>query len=123
MPQKLEKIKRFLKELQRSNNSRKKRWLIGTTIFSMLFVLGLWFVYINTVGIPSLVPENVRQAQTPEDSTESVWQIFKRGLNKIFKDVEEQLKISKELIEKQLQKTNELIITPTSTATSSPVSE
>lgn len=115
MFQKLDRIRRFLKELQRSDNVRKKRWLIGATVFSMLVVLILWFVYINSVGVPSLIPESARQKQQLESEDESTWQIFKRGLGEVFEDAKDQFETSRKLIEEQLQKTNELIITTTST--------
>lgn len=117
MPQNLDKARKFLRELQRSDKTRKKRWLIAFTAFSMIVVLALWLVYINVLGIPSTVVKT--PAPKAENSLESVWGTFKRGLSEIFSNVKSQLETSKNLIENQFQKTNEVIINVTSTATSS----
>ena len=123
MPQFSEKIRRFLKTLQRSDEARKKRWLKIFTGIAMIIVLSLWLVYINVSGVPALVqPPNLPAGQagvSAKDSNESVLDTFRRGLNEIFSSVKSQLDMSKNILQEQFQKTNELVIeNVTSTATS-----
>jgi hypothetical protein len=116
MPKFLEKIRRFLRTLQRSDEARKKRWLKIFTGAAMVIVLSLWLVYINVSGVPALVQSPKAPAKS---SGESVLEIFRRGLNEIFSSVKSQLDMSKKTLQEQLQKTNELVIeNATSTATS-----
>lgn len=112
----LEKIRRFLRTLQRSDEARKKRWLKIFTSIAIVIVLSLWLVYINVSGVPALVqPPKV----SVKDSNESVLDTFRRGLSEIFSSAKSQLDMSKNILQEQLQKTNELVIeNVTSTATS-----
>src|SRR3989338_2528110 len=48
----LESVRRFIVNLQRADIERRRRWLVASSAVSMVFVLVLWILYINTV-IPS----------------------------------------------------------------------
>lgn len=117
MPEGLEKTKKFLRELQRSDRQRKKRWLVGLTAVTMALVLLLWSVYINATGLPALAQ---KPAASPAAEGRSTWEVFRKGLSEIFTDAKEQLELSKNLIQGQIQKTNEIVIDATSTATTTP---
>lgn len=120
MLKKLEKIRSFLHELQRSDRVRKKRWLFGLTATAMILVIILWAVYINNVGLPALESSSAskQQIKKTEENNLSTWEIFQRGLKEIFSDAKKQFEMSKKMIEEQIQKTNEITIDATSTATS-----
>lgn len=74
------KLKRKLEKIQDSDETTKKRWLIGTTTVAMILVIVLWLVYINWV---------IKSANETEvkESSLSFWQIFKNGLNIISKSI------------------------------------
>jgi len=75
------KIKVFLEKIQNSDEKTKKRWLIGASAVSMILVVGLWFIYINST-VKSL-GENINN-QKP---TFGFWQIFKNGLVIVFNSI------------------------------------
>jgi predicted PurR-regulated permease PerM len=115
----LKKIKQFFWVLQRSDERTKKFWLKIFTVLAMMIVIFFWFVYINAYGLPSLVPAS-EKSQVKDSPPESISEVFRRGLNEIFSQVKNQLDLSKEILQKQIQKTNELVIeNTTSTSTSS----
>jgi len=107
----LKKISQFLRAIQRADEKRKKRWLKIFTGLTMMIVLLLWFVYINFYSLPALQSSSKDQTKNSlNNKDESVSEIFKRGLNEIFSQIRSQLDMSKEILRKQIQKTNELII-------------
>ncbi len=47
------KLRSFIRELQRSDDQRKHRWLVGTSAVSMVIVVGLWVIFLN-VSVPTV---------------------------------------------------------------------
>lgn len=82
-----EKLKAFLKKIQNSDENTRKRWLIGTTAISMVLVISLWLVYIQSTV--KFISNNIED----QESTIGFWQIFKNGLVVILNSVKENIKI------------------------------
>jgi hypothetical protein len=49
------RLKQFVRSLQRSNETRKRRRLVGTSAVTMLIVVVLWLAYLNLI-VPVLSP-------------------------------------------------------------------
>ncbi|NCO15186.1 hypothetical protein COW77_00195 [Candidatus Wolfebacteria bacterium CG18_big_fil_WC_8_21_14_2_50_39_7] len=81
------KLKIFLQKIQNSDEATKKRWLIGATAISMILVIGLWLVYIQSTV--KSIGNNIEN----QESTVGFWQIFKNGLVVVFNSVKENIKI------------------------------
>lgn len=81
------KLKVFLQKIQNSDEATKKRWLIGATAISMILVIGLWLVYIQSTV------ESIGNNIEDQESTIGFWQIFKNGLVVFFNSVKENIKI------------------------------
>ncbi|MEE8131631.1 MAG: hypothetical protein V3T98_01120 [Candidatus Paceibacterota bacterium] len=68
-------IKSFILHLQNSDEATKKRWLIGVSAITMIFVISGWLVYLNYT---------IEKIGAPEDNeiahSTSFWQVFKTGL-------------------------------------------
>lgn len=47
--------RQFVRSLQRSNDERKKRWLVGTSAITMALIVVLWLAYLNVI-VPVLIP-------------------------------------------------------------------
>jgi uncharacterized Rmd1/YagE family protein len=81
------KLKVFLQKIQNSDEATKKRWLIGVTAISMILVIGLWLIYIQSTV--KSIGNNIED----QESTIGFWQIFKNGLVVVFNSVKENIKI------------------------------
>ena len=80
-------LKTFLQKIQNSDEATKKRWLIGATAISMILVISLWLVYIQSTV--KSIGDNIKD----QESTIGFWQIFKNGLVIVFNSVKENIKI------------------------------
>ena len=40
-------MKKWIENIQNSNEATKKKWLIGLSIISMTIIIGLWLIYLN----------------------------------------------------------------------------
>ncbi len=98
-------VKKFIRDVQRSDVARRKKWFIGGSFISVLFILILWVIYVN-IGFPAVEPsipaiEKNIQTQTEQNSAdESMFQIFERGIKNISNDFKKQYDVFKEHIEK-----------------------
>jgi len=102
-----QRFQKFLRELQRADRHRKKRWLIGTTTVSMIIVIISWFFYINAT-IPSITqPTNNDDAKVEESS---FLETFKIGLRQINQTSKEQIEQTKTFLGDQFKRTNEFIL-------------
>ncbi len=80
------KIKKLLEDIQNSDETTKKRWLIGASVVSMFLVIGLWLVYIkSTLEFSGKSVEN-------QESNVGFWQIFKNGLTIAIQSIKEGVK-------------------------------
>jgi len=95
--------KKFIRDIQRSDEVRRKKWFIGGSIVSVLFILLLWVVYVS-IDFPRIEPpvsEIQKNAQTEEKKTnESVFNVFGRGIKNISDDFKTQYNTFKESIGK-----------------------
>lgn len=66
----------FLKKLQESDDSVKKRWLILSSAVMMFIVLFVWLNYFNTLIQQAGAPAPTEQAEHGL----TFWQTFKSGL-------------------------------------------
>jgi len=67
-------LKQHLQRIQNSDETTKKRWLIGASAISMILVISLWLVYMK-FSFESLANTNQNN-----ESSIGFWQIFKTGL-------------------------------------------
>ncbi len=79
-------LKNFITKIQNSDEATKKRWLIGTTAIAMVFVVGLWLIYINWAM------KSINNVGVQESST-GFWQILKTGFIVVFDSIKETIKI------------------------------
>lgn len=68
-----EKLRKFLNNIQNSDEAVKKRWLLGASAVSMVFIITLWIVYIGFIIKPM-------DSEGSPKSTGEFWPIFKNGL-------------------------------------------
>jgi uncharacterized oligopeptide transporter (OPT) family protein len=76
-----ERLRKLLNNIQNSDESVKKRWLIASSALAMILVIGLWLVYMNWA-----LNSFDKTAQKQESET-GFWQIFKTGLNVVGESV------------------------------------
>ena len=69
-----QKLNKFIKKIQHSDEATKKRWLIVSSAIAMILVISLWLVYINWTI--KAVGDNVEK----QELEPGFWQIFKTGL-------------------------------------------
>ncbi|KKU91604.1 MAG: hypothetical protein UY23_C0001G0210 [Candidatus Jorgensenbacteria bacterium GW2011_GWA1_48_11] len=89
------KSREYLRELQRAPDRRKKRWLVISSAAAMLLVLGLWMIYLN-MTLPTL-PKTTDNAPNPaptssQNQKESFFQIFGRGLEVTFQNLNDKFR-------------------------------
>lgn len=81
-------LKIFLLKLRSSDERRKKRWLIGSTVVIMVIVIYVWLAYFNylfaDLKIAGPAPE---VTPASEQSNSSFWQTMKNGVAVIYRDV------------------------------------
>ena len=92
-------IKTFVHKLRRSSDERKKRWYIGGTVVSMIFIISLWGVYVGSY-IPRVEQsnensENEKQVAKKENEITGT---FKSGFSAIWEDTKNGIKNSEEAI-------------------------
>lgn len=80
-----ERLKNFLRRIQNSDEATKKKWLIGASAVSMILVVGLWLIYIQSTI-------KVITNQTEEESVIGFWQVLKNGLRVIFHSIKDNIK-------------------------------
>jgi|GEM_PF-1331712 hypothetical protein len=85
--------RQFIRSLQRSNDERKKRWLVGTSAVTMALVVILWLGYLNVI-VPVLSPrESIGIAAVVAPNTEKDGSLF-ATLGRGFSVVGESMKTS-----------------------------
>ncbi|MGC9602862.1 MAG: hypothetical protein ABSF47_00070 [Minisyncoccia bacterium] len=115
----LSKFNQFIRNVQRSDDRTKKRWL---TIFSgtgMLIVIVLWVAYLNvtlprTSTVPDVTSTAVTAPAAPEEGTtffktlglgwENVWSNARNGVQSIWDSVSQ----SWTKVSEQINRTNNL---------------
>ena len=109
----LKNVAAFIKELQRSDDARKKRWLYGSATAAIIVVVGLWAFYLNITILSSKRVESVKTA----GGKESFFRVFTRGLGVVGAELGEKsetalgsLSRSVDAIKEQTKKSNELEI-------------
>ncbi len=104
----------FLRELQKKSNEEKRRWIIGLTTVSMIFVLVIWgFSLSATIGDLGTAPS------TPQQN--NFIATFMNGLRVVGGALATQLSGLAERIRASVQRTNSVTIrsTPFTVATTS----
>ncbi|MEW6616954.1 MAG: hypothetical protein AB1333_00870 [Patescibacteria group bacterium] len=96
-------IKKFIRDIQRSDEARRKKWFIGGSVVSVFFVLLLWGVYVS-IDFPKIEPpisEVQKNAQIEEKKTnESIFDVFGRGIKNISNDFKKQYNTFRMYVEK-----------------------
>ena len=75
----VEKTKRYIRKLQRSDESTKKRWLIGGAAGAMVLLIVFWVVYLQ-VTLPLVAEVGEVSAPVPEQEKETFFNVFVRGI-------------------------------------------
>lgn len=76
----------FIKELQHSNEDRKKKWFVGGAVVIMAAVLFLWALYMS-VALPELQKEDV--VENNRVNKGSFLETFRRGFEEVAGEVGE----------------------------------
>lgn len=80
----LSRAKQFIRSLQRSNDERKKRWLVGSSAAAMFLVVVVWLAYLNVI-VPVLSPKEsigIAAVVAPNKDTDaSFLSTLERGLS------------------------------------------
>lgn len=110
----LKKGKQFLRNLRRSDEPTKKKWVYSISVISSLLVLFLWVAYLN-LTLPS-VPPLVSATSTPAvalrvESSDSFFAVLGRGFGKLFMELGAGFKT----ITDTFSTTNTYSVTPSST--------
>jgi len=115
---KIQKLKEFIQRLQRLEDGQKKKWLIGLTVIVMIAIIGLWLIYLATVGLPAIAPKNKKSAENAAAAPkeDSSWEILKRGWKEISNQAGENFKKAGNLINEQIEKSNEIILNNNATS-------
>lgn len=122
--EKIRRSKEFVHRLQRLEDKEKKRWLIGLTAIAMILFFALWITYIDFVGLPTIVPKNKNVAAKTEPAEvqqESLIKIFQRGWKEIGGQINDNINKTKELINEQVAKTNEIDFNKNNTASTTDI--
>lgn len=85
----MNKLLNKLKQIQESDETTKKKWLIIMTVAAMIIVISLWLVYIN-YSIKSV--DNGVGAINLEKSETDFLEVFKKGLGVVGNSVKEKIK-------------------------------
>ncbi|MEK7658139.1 MAG: hypothetical protein AAB366_03070 [Patescibacteria group bacterium] len=75
------KLREFIKNLQNSDYTVKKRWLIGLSGVSMIIIIAIWLIYLNY----SIEAVGVEEIKEPEIG---FWRIMATGSVEVFNQIE-----------------------------------
>ena len=81
----LNSAEKKLREIRRSNDAVKNRWLYGLSAISMIFVVGFWVLYLNA-GIPRIGEE--KKIVLNKESKPSFLETFGRGFKIVALNIE-----------------------------------
>jgi hypothetical protein len=101
----------FIKKLQRSPEPIKKRWLLVFSAFSMIFIISLWLIYLNS-SLPSITKTNEKVAREEDGFTYIMgrgfkkvkndfaeqWSAFRSQLSRGLNDIKKQLEAKKDVV-------------------------
>lgn len=116
---KIRRLQKFVRRLQRLEEGQKKKWLIGLTAVAMLLFIGLWLIYLTTIGLPNIAvkTKTAAPAEIPaQQQEESLWKIFQRGWQEISSQAKENFGKAENLISEQIEKSNEIILNNSTSA-------
>jgi len=83
-----ESLKKFIVNLQKADEARKKRWLFILSALAIIVVVGGWVIYINKSVV------NLEITKTTEQSS---WQVFQTGLKTIISQIKNLITASREI--------------------------
>jgi hypothetical protein len=89
----IERARRRLREIQRSSEKTKKRYLAVLSTLAMIIIVGLWFFYLNlTLPQPHADQEIVQvERARAEKNDDSFFKTISRGAENIFNDLKNQI--------------------------------
>jgi len=108
------KTKKYIRELQRADDQKKKLWLISASTISMILIILLWAVYFHS----SLKSANQNEEITATDNQqENFWQIINNGIkimsdtfNQKISDLKTMIHKNFESLKMKAKKTNDFSI-------------
>ncbi|MEK7542696.1 MAG: hypothetical protein AAB503_00070 [Patescibacteria group bacterium] len=111
-----EKIQNRIKEIQRAEDTVKRKWLIALSSFFIAVVIGIWFALLNTT-IPLLASKKINTASSTEIAGSATQQkedgvffnILGRGFVEIWGNILEKTKEAKSAISEKVTALGKLI--------------
>jgi Tfp pilus assembly protein PilO len=83
-----ESLKKFIVNLQKADEARKKRWLFILSALAIIVVVGGWVIYIN---------KSVANLEITKTTEQSSWQVFQTGLKTIISQIKNLITASREI--------------------------
>lgn len=83
----IKKIKRQIRTIQRSDESTRKRWVVGSSAIAMIFIIILWIGYLK-LSLPIAYEAEKKEEVASE---ESILTVLSRGVRIIASDLITQL--------------------------------
>lgn len=118
------RIRKFIRQIQKSDDVVKKRWFIGGSAISMIFIIALWLLSLQ-INTPTLVAPKEQQPKTAgktEETQNSILGTFESGIHNIteglkikYKSFRERLGNSVGSIKSKIERTNDISIENTET--------
>ncbi|MDI6734331.1 MAG: hypothetical protein QMD50_02450 [Patescibacteria group bacterium] len=95
-------FKKYLRELQRADDQRKKRWLISTSTISIISIIILWVVFFN-LGLKPIDKKQEVSSTDTNNQNETFWQTINRGAESIKEMFNREIKNIKNIISKNFE--------------------
>jgi len=114
MRETLKKGKLFLRNLRRSDEPTKKKWVYSISGVSSLLILFLWVAYLNVTlpSVPPFLTATSPSATVPyTDSSDSFFSVLGRGFKKLSTEISQGVKT----ITDAFSTANTYSVTPAST--------
>lgn len=117
----MKKLNVFVKKLQRSDDIRKRRWYIGSSIISMAVVLFAWGWYVSAFVVKNEIPRgNAEQAHESQKS--GILYTFSLGWKKMSNEAFQKFQNPKNSfggaiggIAEKANETNDIVVDPAET--------
>lgn len=114
------RLRKFVKRLQKSDDATKKRWFIGGSVISMIFVITLWLLSLQ-INTPTLVAkeelQKLKATAKTEETQSSMLDTFENGIYNIAEDLKTKYETFKEQLgnnfsslKSKIEKTNDISI-------------
>jgi len=100
-------MKKFIDNLQKSDEATKKKWLVVLSILSMMVIIALWLVYLN-LTVPKMPP--VGESPKIEEQKAGFFETLKAGFNSVFNQIRDRTKNAFNYFKKKAETERDIII-------------